>query len=279
MKFVDFIMECDVSRSILINDKLHLTVFDENSSRKDAFLGKGSISLRKIAACSLGSKIDIPLQLTDEKGVVCSNAVVQCVLSPGSVNIEKLISDNAVLPLGSYYSLCYHAHHTIALTLTHSLTHSEHGKLIVSKVVLSDIFKSETTLNAIVPYVLLHFNDWKLQTKAVDITDKKQDVIYSAPQEIPADLSLLANGDELKINQLQITVKDQNMVTSDTVVGSVLVSLRKLVTSPTIGKDQVIIAKLKEPKRGRVVGRVAITARIEPQDIPKQTLLGILLTH
>ena len=69
-------------------------------------------------------------------------------------------------------------------------------------------------------------------------------------------------------------MKDENMMTSDTVIGGVEMSLRKLLTSPTLGKDQVIMAKIKEPKRGRIVGRVALTARIEPYEIPKQTLIG-----
>ncbi len=126
----------------------------------------------------------------------------------------------------------------------------------------------------------LHFNDWKLQTKSIRLKqEKKQEVTYSTPDEIPTDLLLLETSDELKINPLRIVVKDQNMVTSDTVIGSVEVSLRKLLTSPTLGKDQVIVAKIKEPKRGRIVGRVALTARIEPHEIPKQTLLGNILTH
>ena len=110
VKFVDFIMECDVTRSILSKEQLLLTVFDENSTRKDSFLGKGSISLRKVAA-ALGNKMDIPIQLTDEKGSVCGNAVIKCILLPGSINIEPLISDSSLLPLGtlllSYYSLVH----------------------------------------------------------------------------------------------------------------------------------------------------------------------------
>ena len=267
VKFVDFIMECDMTRSILTNEKLQLTVFDENSTRKDSFLGKGSISLRKVAS-ALGIKVDIPMQLTDEKGSVCGNAIIKCMLSPGSVNVEPLINDSDILPLGTLPL----PHYLLIPYLINYLI--EHGKLVVSKMVLSDIFRNETLLNKIVPYVSLRFNNWKLQTKSLNINAKASDITFTTPNEIPTDLCLIANSDELKINQLQVTVKDQNMVTSDTIVGDVNVSLRKLMTSTAIGKDQVITAKIKETKRGRVVGRVAITARIEPHEIPKQSILG-----
>ena len=112
VKFVDFIMECDVTRSILTNNKLQLTVFDENVTRKDAFLGQGSISLRKLAA-ALGNKIDIPVPLSDEKGAVCGNAVIKCILLPGSVNTEPLISDDSIVPLGI---------HRFILSTSHLLT-------------------------------------------------------------------------------------------------------------------------------------------------------------
>ncbi len=95
-------MECDVTHANLVNDKLQLVVFDENSTRKDSFLGKGSVSLRKVAAGAIGSKIEIPLELIDEKGAVCAHAVVKCVLLHGSVNIEPLISDNSILPIGTH---------------------------------------------------------------------------------------------------------------------------------------------------------------------------------
>jgi Ca2+-dependent lipid-binding protein len=73
----DVALSTDIYRQSILDQKLLCSVYDKNTSRKDALIGSASISLLR-AACQLNKSTDLYLNLNDAKGNAAGRLLVTC---------------------------------------------------------------------------------------------------------------------------------------------------------------------------------------------------------
>lgn len=82
----DVDMTIEVDKKSLYEEKLTITVFDENATRKDVALGCGVISVTQLCG-AVGTEKNIRVDLSDEKGATCGTLTVTAVLVPGVLEV------------------------------------------------------------------------------------------------------------------------------------------------------------------------------------------------
>ena len=82
----DVDMNIEVDKRSFHDEKMIITVFDENSTRKDASLGCGVISITQLCG-AVGTETNIRVDLSDAKGATCGTLVVTAVLVAGVLQV------------------------------------------------------------------------------------------------------------------------------------------------------------------------------------------------
>lgn len=93
-------IQFEVDPEILKEDKLHVSVMDENSLRSDNFLGSGKVSLRRLCP-RVNHEVELSVDLS-ENGVVAGRVVIHAILRPASKEelIETIPESSIVVKQG-----------------------------------------------------------------------------------------------------------------------------------------------------------------------------------
>lgn len=84
----DVNMDIEVDKKSLAREKLKITIFDENTTRSDAPLGLGVVSVTQLCR-AVGTEKKIKVDLCDDKGAQCGTVFINAVLTPSRVEVSE----------------------------------------------------------------------------------------------------------------------------------------------------------------------------------------------
>ena len=143
----DFLtLGCDLSADMVKNQTLDVIVYDENTTRKDTEIGRGSCSLMKCGA-DIGVEKAITLNIVDEKGQPSGRVILYAVITD-TADAEK---KEAKVEVSSSFS----------------------GTLRVKRISLANTTVGEGfTLQKIIPFVILKYK--KFNERTTNCTTKNE---------------------------------------------------------------------------------------------------------
>jgi Ca2+-dependent lipid-binding protein len=88
-------IQFEVDADTLMEDKLHVSVIDENTIRSDKPLGSGKVSLRRLCP-RINNEVELSVDL-NENGVVAGRIVIHAILRPATKEeLVETIPESAI---------------------------------------------------------------------------------------------------------------------------------------------------------------------------------------
>lgn len=223
-------INCDINAEMVRNEKLEITVFDENTGRKDALIGSGSTSLMSCGA-KIGEEKELSIAIVDEKEKPSGRVIVYAKI------IESIEEDNIIIP-DTFID----------------------GILRIKRVTLSNttvgkdfhLLKSE-------PYVILKLNKFNERTP-VSTNKNESNVTWN-------NLDYAVNCDYKTVQSSELLVEVwTHSMTGDTLVSTAKVPVR--ASGGGIGKEVEISRELViAGKEGKAAGRVTVACQLNPSEV------------
>jgi Ca2+-dependent lipid-binding protein/Ca2+-binding EF-hand superfamily protein len=228
-------IQAEVNKDILKNNKLKLTVLDENFSRKDKVLGTGQFNVRLLTGPVMNSEKTFSVPLVSSSGAAAGTIVLTACLGPlvPSMALDG-IPDTSINPK------------------------LEEAKLIISECAAFNLIGGDGSFLGIYgdmldkpdPYIQFQCGDWTDKTTTI-----KEGGRFPVWKDIQ-NMETVVTRDQILLNRLQIAVKDKNSMTSDTVLGQGSITLKGWGSK--MGAKQTFTVKLKT-SRGQSAGRLEIS--------------------
>jgi Ca2+-dependent lipid-binding protein len=228
-------MQFEVDVPILANEKLEITVMDQDSFTGDKSLGSGKVSLRRLCP-RINSEVELSVDLT-ENGVVCGRVVLIAILR--AVTRDQLIE-----------------------TIPESAIKVAQGLLRVHKISVNGLKGGDAGLfrgGKQDPYVVLGLDKWSART------DVKDEGGTEATWEGIEDMQTNVSGDILRFKRLNASVFDKNDVGRDELLGEGDASLRGLGSQSSLPDEDLKLVEIRvkiRDKKGRVSGEVRVLASV-----------------
>jgi Ca2+-dependent lipid-binding protein len=223
-------MEAECDCKVLKREKIEFIVMDENTSKKDDYLGTGIVSSQQIRrlCVAIDTEIVVPIDLS-EKGQVAGQLLVTMSLKKASAEATvDMIPDSAV-----------------QLKL---------GKFIVKGIKGYNLVGGDK-IGQPDPYVTLSCDNWNTETSVISGGGRNPEWKDIDPIKMQHNFS----NDIFRFKRLNVTVKDSNVL-KDAVMGIGDVSLKLAASQP--GNEVTLIVKLKDPVRNKKAGKIEIFAEV-----------------
>ena len=234
----DFLdLQFDVTSEMLLSEKMLITVWDENRGRKNALIGRGECSLIKPGA-NVGTEVEVAVSLKDQKDK-----------DSGRLVFYLTLQNEEVLQKG---------------TIPDSFTR---GELHIQRINGFSL-KNTELIGKQDPYVVLKLGD------ALDIKTKVLDSAGSNPSWTHLDFKAILPATAVKVQDLEVEVWDKN-TTSDTLIGTGHVSLRRAASTNSLGTSVELRTQLST-KKGKPAGRLNIGVLLKelpPEAMEKEVIL------
>lgn len=228
-------MQFEVDVSILANEKLEVSVMDENHLTGDKSLGSGKASLRRLCP-RLNSEVELSVDLT-ESGVVCGRVVLVAILRATTRDqLIETIPENAIKVVNGLLRI-----HKVSV---HGLKGGDAG-----------IFRGGKQD----PYVVLGIDKWSART------DVKDEAGTEATWDNIEDMQTDVTGDILRFKRLNASVFDKNDVERDELLGEGDASLRGLGSQSAMPDADAKLVEIRvkiRDKKGRISGEVRVMASV-----------------
>ena len=231
----DFLtLNCDINRDQVINNLLEVSVFDENSTRKDSIIGKGETSLM-ICGSDINNEKELNIPILDSKGK-----------PSGRVNVFIKITDfenedNIIIP------------ETFV-----------DGSLKIKRITLSNTsINNQFHISKIEPYVIIKLNKFNERTTKCTDDEDINNITWK-------NLNYTINCDNKCVQTSELIVEvwshSSLNLTSDTLISSSKIPIRK--SGGHIGKEIEITRDLNIPgKEGKYAGKVTVLCQLNPNEI------------
>lgn len=223
-------MEAECDCKVLKREKMEFIVMDENSSKKDSYLGTGIVSSQQIRrlCVAIDTEIVVPIDLS-EKGQVAGQLLVTMSLKKASTEaVVDMIPDSA-----------------IKLKL---------GKFIIKGIKGYNLVGGDK-MGQPDPYVTLSCDNWKAETSVINGGGRNPEWKDIDPIKMQNSFS----GDIFRFKRLTVIVKDSNVL-KDSVMGIGDVSLKLAASQP--GNEVTLIVILKDPVRNKNAGKIEIFVEV-----------------
>jgi hypothetical protein len=228
-------MMFEVDVPMLANDKLEITVMDEDSFTGDKSLGSGKVSLRRLCP-RINSEVELSVDLT-ENGVVCGRVVLVAILR--AVSRDQLIE-----------------------TIPDSAIKVVQGLLRVHKVSVREIKGGDAGLfrgGKQDPYVVLGIDKWSARTDVKD--EAGTEATWANIEDMQTDVT----GDVLRFKRLNASVFDKNDIGRDELLGEGDASLRELGSQSSLPDEELKFVEIRikiRDKKARLSGEVCVVASV-----------------
>ena len=223
--FLDF--RFDVTRNQLINGILNIIVKNKNNLQNDFIIGEGCIELKNINQLNKLLELSLDLKTKDKKGNFVDKLRGRLVLY-----IELKLKENKEYILKEGFQF---------------------GKLQITRIQTYNLKNTEILSTKQDPYFVLKLGDHWTE-KSYTQNNVTKDVLWNF-LTINCDI----NSDQIRNNELEILIYDENNTRKDCLIGKGQSSL--MICGSDIGKEKELNINILDEK-GLFAGRVLIFAKI-----------------
>jgi hypothetical protein len=222
-------LRCPVSVDVLKREKVNVTVFDKNSTRKDAIIGTGEVRIVK-AGVILDKEVELCVDLINAKGKPEGRVVLYAKVKEG-VELE-----DSALAVDERFQF---------------------GTLSIVRIRSFEL-KNTEIIGLQDPYVVLKIGEWSDKTHTID--EGGGDVLWDF-----LDLRCDVTSDMLTQLNLDVDVFDENKMSKDALIGRATCKLVK--PGAFVGQEVELSVKLNDDA-GNYAGRLVIYAVLS-EEVPE----------